>query len=98
MAKSTRKFAIVVDFFADLCCPLFFRGSQKGLFFVLFLPVGALFWGAFRLDSSGIISGVKSHGLKDFSLEWFQICILFEQDTVGFILWKYGGHPVLVVE
>ena len=32
-----RKFAIVVDFFADLCCPLFFRGVQKGLFFRSFL-------------------------------------------------------------
>ena len=35
--EALRKFAIVVDFFADLCCPLFFRGVQKGLFFRSFL-------------------------------------------------------------
>ena len=32
------------------------------------------------------------------ALEWFEVLVLFEQDTVGFILWKYGRHPPVLIE
>ncbi len=79
------KFAIVVDFFCKSLLSPIFQGGSKRAFFRSFLTRRCLLFGVFRLDSLGIISSVESHCLKDFSLEWFQICILFEQYTVGFM-------------
>ena len=40
----------------------------------------------------------ESHRLKDLTLEWLEVLVLFEQDSVGFVLGKRGHHAQVLVE
>lgn len=59
---------------------------------------GVLFCRAFGLDSLRIPPEFEPHCLKDLTLEWLEILVLFEQDTVGFVLGKHGRHAQVLVE
>ena len=78
--------------------PPIFRGFEGELFWVVVLRFGAFFFGAFGLDSLRIPSEFEPHCLKDLTLEWLEILVLFEQDTVGFVLGKHGRHAQVLVE
>ena len=73
-------------------------GFEEGLFWVICLRFGALFFWAFCLDSLRIPPEFEPHRLKDLTLEWLDILVLFEQDRVGFVLGKHGRHAQVLVE
>ena len=68
------------------------------LFVRLFLHFGGLFFGPFQLASQGMIVKGYTHDLEEFPLEWLEIPVLMEQQTMRLIFRQNGRHTRMLIE